>query len=428
MRNTAIIDVRGRRVWDSRGWPTVEVDVITEGGGRGRAMAPGGMSTGSREALELRDGGAAFGGKNVAGAVRGINDEVARALRGHDAMDQEGCDARLVSLDGTPNLSRLGANAIIATSMAVAHAAAHCASLPLWSHLRGGRAVQLPMPEVQIFGGGAHAAGASRIQEFMIIPVGAHSYVEALDWAAEVYRAAALLLDEQGLRRGTADQGGYWPLDAGDEPTLALIVRAIERAGLAPGRDIGISMDVAATQLAVAGGYRLSGDRRMDAAEVSDLLERWLRRYPIVAIEDPLGESDFDGMRAITAAIGDRVEIIGDDFLGTRASRVEEAARGGACNTALIKPSQAGTLTAARAAFDAARTAGWNAVVSGRSGDTEDTTVMHLAVGWGATQIKVGAFARSERMAKWNEGIRIAEASGGDGLLPARSQFPWSHG
>lgn len=425
--STEIVDVRGRRVWDSRGRPTVEAEVTLECGARGRAIAPAGASTGSGEAVDRRDGGGAFGGYDVRRAAAAVNGEIADALAGLDAEDQAGVDRRLVELDGTANKRRLGGNATIATSMAVAHAAAAASGRPLWQHLGGLSAHVLPLPEIQIFGGGAHAARRVDIQDFMVMAVGAGSFEEALDWTAEVYRAAGLLMAEAGLLQGVADEGGFWPAFGSNEDALDMLLRAIERAGYRPGDEVAISLDVAASELGRGGRYRLGLERReLDAAGLSEMLLGWLDRYPIVSVEDPLGEDDEKGLAEFTRAAGDRIQIIGDDFLVTNAARVRRAAEAGVCNAVLVKPNQAGTLSETRAAFDAAREAGWGAVISARSGETEDVTIVHLAVGWGAHQLKVGSFARSERMAKWNEGIRIAEALGERGALPPRDVFPWN--
>ena len=429
--SSEIVAVKGRRVWDSRGRPTVEAEVHVAGGAVGRAIAPAGASTGSAEAVDKRDGGAAFGGLDVTAAVTAVQTEIAAALCGRDVTDQAGADQALIALDGTPDKSRLGGNALVATSMAVAHAAAARAGQPLWRYL-GGDAdnFALPLPEIQIFGGGAHAARRVDVQDFMVIAIGAGSYAQALDWTAEVYRSAGTIMSEAGLMQGVADEGGFWPAFASNEQALDYLLRAIEGAGFTPGSDVAISLDIAATDFAQDGKYRLArDDRQVDSDSLSDMLLGWLDRYPIVAIEDPLGEDDADGMAKFTAAAGDRVEVIADDFICTTAARIEAAAAIGACNTALIKPNQAGTLTEARQALDAASAAGWEAIVSARSGETEDVTIVHLAVGWGVKQLKVGSFARSERMAKWNEGLRIAEALRQDGgTLPARESFPWGRG
>ncbi|RLA38026.1 MAG: phosphopyruvate hydratase [Gammaproteobacteria bacterium] len=426
--NDAIASVHGRRVWDSRGRPTVEVEVALAGGVVGRAIAPAGASTGSAEAVDRRDGGEAFGGYDVRDALAAVDGEIADLLRGRSVTDQVGIDTAIIELDGTPNRSRLGGNALVATSMAVAHAAACAQGVPLWRYLAGERRkLLMPLPEIQIFGGGAHAGRRVDVQDFMVIAVGAGSYAQALDWTAEVYRAAGLIMADAGLLQGVADEGGYWPAFTSNEQALDFLVRAIERAGFIPGDDLAISLDIAATDFGRDGRYRLArDDREVDADGLAEMLLGWLARYPIVAIEDPLGEDDATALARFTAAAGPRVEVIADDFICTNAQRIRDGAALGACNTALIKPNQAGTLTETRTAFDAAREVGWESVVSARSGETEDVTIVHLAVGWGARQLKVGSFTRSERMAKWNEGLRIAEALDQDGgRLAPRSSFPW---
>ena len=424
-----IESVIGRRVWDSRGRPTIEAEVHLASGAVGRAIAPAGASTGSGEALDKRDGGRAFGGLDVMGGVGAVNGEIADALRGLDANDQVSADRVLIELDGTPNKSRLGGNALIATSMAIAHAAAADAKMPLWQFLGQNRTDYcLPLPEVQIFGGGAHAGRRVDVQDFMVIAVGAANYEQTLEWTAEVYRAAGKIMADAGLYQGVADEGGFWPAFDSNEQALDYLVRAIEGAGFTPGQEIAISLDIAATDFGKAGRYRLATDgKTVDSDGLTEMLLQWIERYPIVAIEDPLGEDDPDAMAAFTAAAGDNVEVVADDFICTTASRIEEALAIGACNTALIKPNQAGTLTETKAALEASRKAGWQAIVSARSGETEDTTIVHLAVGWGVRQLKVGSFTRSERMAKWNEGLRIAEqlAQSG-GRLAARESFPWN--
>ena len=426
--STEITHVIGRRVWDSRGRPTIEAEVHLQSGASGRAIAPAGASTGSAEAIDKRDGGDAFGGYDVMQGIAALNGEIAESLCGMDAVDQERADRRLIDLDGTPNKSRLGGNALIAVSMAVAHAAAADAGMPLWQFLGKGREdFFLPLPEIQIFGGGAHAARRVDVQDFMVIAVGAHSYAQALEWTAEVYLAAGRLMHEAGLMQGVADEGGFWPAFDSNEQALDYLMRAIERAGLTPGEDMAISLDIAATDFCRDGQYQLSKDRKIvDADGLSEMLLHWIGHYPIVAIEDPLAEDDTETMAKFTAAAGDKIEVVADDFVCTSANRIQAAAAAGACNTALIKPNQAGTLSETRAALEASREAGWESIVSARSGETEDTTIVHLGVGWGVKQLKVGSFARSERMAKWNEGLRIAESLGqGSGRMASRKRFPW---
>ena len=413
MTTTNIATVHGRRVWDSRGRPTVEAEVMLEGGAIGRAIAPAGASTGSGEAVDLRDGGARFGGLDVMEALDNISSDIAQAVEGRDATDQAEVDAAMISLDGTDNKQRLGGNAIVAVSMAVAHAAAAASGEPLWRYLAGGQPVSLPLPEIQIFGGGAHAARRVDVQDFMVMCPRAGSFAEALDITAEVYRAAGGLLAERGLLQGVADEGGYWPAFASNEEALDMLVRAIERAGFTPGHEAAISLDIAASSFGRDGRYRLAlDDRALDTDALIDMLLRWVERYPIISVEDPVGEDDAAGFRRFTAAVGGRVQVIGDDFLVTNAARVRAAAAAGSVTAVLIKPNQAGTLTETKDALEAARGAGIATIVSARSGETEDVTIVHLAVGWNAGQLKVGSFTRSERMAKWNEALRIEEGFG----------------
>ena len=427
MSKTRIAGVQGRRVWDSRGRPTVEVDVTLEGGAMGRAIAPAGASRGSAEAVDLRDGGDAFGGLDVRRAIAGIGAEISNVLVGLDSREQEVVDGALVSLDNTENKARLGGNATVAVSMATAHAAANVIGVPLWQYLGGNNAGPMPLPEIQIFGGGAHAAQRVDVQDFMVIATGAEDFATALDWSAEIYRAAGQIMDEQGLLQGVADEGGYWPAFDTNEAALDNLMVAIERAGLVPGEQVSISLDIAASEFGAAGRYRLGLEKReLDSDALCELLIGWIERYPIVSIEDPLGEDDETGLQKFTAAVGGRVQIIGDDYLVTNAKRVEDAAACGACNALLCKPNQAGTLSEAKAAADAAIKAGFGVIVSARSGETEDATIVHLAVGWSAPQLKVGSFARSERMVKWNEGLRVLETLPGGGRLPSRSLFPWN--
>ena len=414
MSNSEIIGVRGRRVWDSRGRPTIETEVTLASGALGRAIAPAGASTGSGEALDLRDGGTRFGGLDVMQAVGHVNGEIARALRGHDVRDQDDIDRALIALDGTPNKVRLGGNAIVATSMAVLHAAAAQARLPLYAYLLGDRPAVMPLPEIQIFGGGAHAGRRVDIQDFMVVALKARSFAEALEWTAEIYRAAGTMMSERGRLQGVADEGGFWPAFDSNEAALDALVSAIERAGFTAGDDIAISLDVASSEFYRNGAYHLAlDDRALDSDAMATMLIDWLDRYPIVSIEDPLAEHDSEGMTRFTKAVGHRVQIVGDDFLVTNATRLRKAAVLPACNAILVKPNQVGTVSETLAAVEAARAANWGAIVSARSGETEDVTIVHLAVGWNVLQLKVGSFARSERMAKWNEALRIEEALAG---------------
>ncbi|MDQ6640349.1 MAG: phosphopyruvate hydratase, partial [Pseudomonadota bacterium] len=385
-------------------------EVALAGGAVGRAIVPAGASKGSREAHELRDGGAAFGGLDVMQAVAHIDGEIARAVTGLRADDQAALDARLIELDGTPDKSRLGANATLAVSMAAAHAAAAARRVPLYEYLGGAEATLLPMPQIQIFGGGVHAGRRVDIQDFMIVCPAAKSFAEALEWTAEVYRHAGLAMQARGANFGVADEGGWWPDFATNEQALAALVEAIERAGYAPGEQVAIALDIAASELGRAGRYTLGLEaKELDSDALIELLLRWIDSYPIVSIEDPLGEDDADAFARFTRAAGDRLQIVGDDFLVSDAALVRRAAALGAANAVLLKPNQRGTLSETRAAWEAAKAVGYAGIVSARSGETEDTTIVHLAVGWGTGQLKVGSFARGERMAKWNEALRIEE-------------------
>ena len=426
MTDSTITQVHGRRVWDSRGRPTVEVEVHLASGVSGRAIAPAGASRGSNEATDLRDGDKAFRGLGVTHALAHVNGEIASLLIGRSAVRQEQIDAALIALDGTLNRSRLGGNAMIASSMAVLHAAAASNHQPLYAYLAQGKPVRLPLPEIQIFGGGAHAGRRVDVQDFMIVPLGAQTFEDATVVTAEVYRAAGELMSDAGRLYGVADEGGFWPAFDSNEDALTMLMRAIERAGYRPLDDVGVSLDIAASEFGSSGRYTLGLERReLDTDGMCELLLSWIARYPIVSIEDPLAEDDVAGLKRFTAAAGARVQVVGDDCLVTSAKRVKKAAATGACNAVLIKPNQAGTVTEAKAALDAGKLAGWGTIVSARSGETEDVTVAHLAVGWDAGQLKVGSFARSERMAKWNELLRIEEALGraasfaGRGVLPA---------
>jgi len=405
-----IKQVCGRQVWDSRGWPTVEVEVILENGRSGRGMAPAGASRGMHEAVELRDGGQVLGGKGVHQALAGIAKEIAPALIGMAVSDQALIDQTMIALDGTPNRSRLGGNAIVATSMAVLHAAASDAGLPLWRYLANDQPVRLPLPQIQIFGGGAHAGRRIDIQDLMVIAIGAKSFAQALEMTAEVYHSAGRIMAQRGLLQGIADEGGWWPAFDSNEQALDTLVRAIEGAGYVPDQDVGIALDIASSEFGKNGNYRLALEStEYDSDGMCELLLKWLDRFPIVSIEDPLAEDDEKGLIAFTRAAGARVQIIGDDFLVTNAQRVTDAAARGACNAVLLKPNQAGTISETRAALKAAQDAGFGTIVSARSGETEDVIIVHLATGWNAGQLKVGSFARSERMAKWNEALRIEE-------------------
>ena len=412
---STISSVDGRRVWDSRGHPTVEVDVTLASGRRGRAIAPAGASRGTHEAIDLRDGGAALGGRDVSRAIANVNGPIRRALVGRDARDQEGADAALLALDPSPTKAMLGGNATVATSLAVLHAAAADAELPLWRHVaeRYGESPSLPLPEIQIFGGGAHAGRRVDVQDFMIMVPGAADLDEVMAVTSEVYFAAGDIMASRGRAAGVADEGGWWPVFDSNEEALETLVAAIEKAGERPGERVVISLDVAASELGDANGYRLAlEDRELTSDDLIETLGRWLDDYPIASIEDPLAEDDAEGMAEFSRRFGERVQIIGDDYLVTRAARVVDAAAAGACNAVLIKVNQVGTVTEAVETFRAARASGWGTVVSARSGESEDVSISHLATGLGAGQLKVGSFQRSERTAKWNECLRIGDELG----------------
>jgi len=410
-----IVDVLARSVWDSRGRATVEAEVAVKGA-RGRAIAPAGASTGSGEAksIEARQ------------AVHLINTEVRSLLKGKNLV-QESIDRLLIDLDGTPDKSRLGGNGIVAVSLACAQAAAAAAKKPLWQFLAGKRALAMPVPQIQIFGGGAHAHGRMDVQDFMVVCIGAGSFTESLQWTAQVYQAAGARLAKRNALHGVADEGGWWPAFKTNEEALAELTGAISDAGFEPGADIGIALDIAASQLWRGGRYHLALEKRtLSAEQLHAMLLGWIERYPIISIEDPFAEHDAEAMASFTRTAGSRVQIVGDDFFVTSEERLLDGKAKGACNAVLLKPNQVGTLTETLACWRAAQDAGYGAIVSARSGETEDVSIVHLAVGWGVPQLKVGSFARSERMAKWNEGIRIEEALGGNKLpYPARKLFKW---
>jgi enolase 1/2/3 len=411
----AITRVLARQVWDSRGRPTIEAEVRLASGRSGRAVAPSGASTGSREALDLRDGGTRLGGYGVARALRGIAEEIAPALIGCDVADQRGIDSALIALDGTPQKTRLGGNALVAVSLAAAWAGAAAADEPLWRRLRrlAGlevEAAHIPLPTIQIFGGGRHAGNRIDVQDFLVLALSAKSFAEALEMTAEVYFAAAGLLKARGRLNGVADEGGIWPDFSSNEEGLELLTEAIDGAGLAPGRDIGVALDIAASSFGDASGYRLAlEDRRLSSEEMVEMLVRWCDAYPIVSIEDPVGEDDDRGFVAVTRRLGRSIQIIGDDYLTTNADRIAAAGEIGACNAVLLKANQCGTVSELIDASAAGRRIGWNTIQSGRSGESEDVSLSHLAVGLMSDQIKVGSMARSERTAKWNEVLRIEE-------------------
>jgi enolase len=412
---SAISGVHARQVWDSRGRPTVEVEVALANGATGRAIAPSGASTGRREALDRRDGGQRLGGYGVNLAVAAVNEVVAPALNGMNASDQAAIDTTLIALDGTVQKERLGGNAIVATSLAVAWAAAAGHREPLWRHLRKlagiTEAPRAPLPMIQIFGGGRHAGNRIDIQDYLIISLNAGSFAEACEQTAEVYIAAGKAMAKSGKLNGVADEGGVWPDFKANEEGLELLTRAIETAGFRPGIDIGIALDVAASSFFANGVYTLALEgKRLDTAQMIDFLESWVRDYAIVSLEDPLAEDDDVGFCEITRRLGKNIQIVGDDYFTTSAERVRHGAGIGACNATLLKANQCGTVTELIAAAAETKRLGWNAIQSGRSGESEDVSLSHLAIGLHSEQIKVGSMARSERTAKWNEVIRIEES------------------
>ncbi len=424
----AIKSIFARRVWDSRGRPTVEAEVTLNDGAMGRAIAPAGASKGTREALELRDGGDRFGGLDVMQAVGHVNGEISKALVGTKADNQSVLDQALIDLDGTVNKSNLGANATLAVSMAAAHAMAAASGMPLYRYLGNGEIGRLPMPQIQIFGGGAHAGRRVDVQDFMVVCPGATSFAQALEWTAEVYRHAGLLMAQRGSLFGVADEGGWWPDFSSNEQALEMLVLAIERAGFIPGDQVAIALDIAASEFGRQGQYRLGLESRaLDSDGLIEMLLGWIAKYPIVSIEDPLAEDDPAGFARFTQAIGHRLQIVGDDFLVSNANLIREAANLGAANTVLLKPNQQGTLSETLQAWNVAKEMGYSAIVSARSGETEDTTIVDLAIGWNVGQLKVGSFARSERMIKWNHALRIEEQLGAQASFAGGGVFRRTH-
>ncbi len=422
--STAIVAVRGLEVLDSRGNPTVEVEVVLDSGARGRAMVPSGASTGEHEAVELRDGGPRYLGKGVARAVGHVDGEIAAALCGADAVDQRAVDAALISLDGTPAKSRLGANAILGASLATAHAAAAARDLPLWRHVGGDDAHAMPVPMMNVLNGGAHADNNVDLQEFMVVPIGAPSFAEALRWGTETYHALKSVLRERGLATGVGDEGGFAPDLASNEAAIEALVEAVRRAGFAPGRDVAIALDPAMSELYRDGRYVLEGEgRTLDAdglvAWWADLVGRW----PIVSIEDAMAEDDWDGWAALTSALGDRVQLVGDDLFVTNAARLRRGIESRVANAVLVKVNQIGTLSETLETMSLASAHRYARVMSHRSGETEDATIADLAVATGCGQIKTGAPARSDRVAKYNRLLRIERDLGAAARYPGRAAF-----
>jgi enolase len=414
MTESAIRRVHAREILDSRGNPTVEVEVTLAGGAVGVAAVPSGASTGTHEAVELRDGDPArYGGKGVLRAVANVNAEIASAVDGREATDQAGLDELLVELDGTPTKARLGANAVLGVSLACARAAAAAIGQPLYRYLGGNEAATLPVPMVNILNGGRHAVGGTDFQEFMVLPLGAPTFSEGLRWAAETFHALGGLLRQRGLPTGVGDEGGFAPALPSNESAVELVLEAIEHAGYRPGDDVAIALDPAASELFAEGAYTLASEgRSLSAAELIDLWTDWSNRYPIVSLEDGLAEDDWPAWTSLTARLGDRLQLVGDDLLVTNVARLERAIAERAGNAILVKVNQVGTLSEAVTAVRTARAAGWGAVISHRSGETEDTTIADLCVALGTGQIKTGSMSRSERTAKYNRLLRIEEELG----------------
>ncbi|WP_198969469.1 phosphopyruvate hydratase [Xylophilus sp. ASV27] len=423
---SAIVDIVGREVLDSRGNPTVECDVLLESGVMGRAAVPSGASTGSREAIELRDGDKSrYLGKGVLKAVEHINTEISEAVLGLDASEQAFLDRTLIDLDGTDNKGRLGANAMLAVSMAVARAAAEESGLPLYRYFGGMGGMQLPVPMMNVINGGAHANNSLDLQEFMIIPVGAPSFREAVRYGAEVFHALKKIINERGMSTAVGDEGGFAPSVENHEAAIQLILEAIDKAGFTAGEQIALGLDCAASEFYKDGQYVLEGEGglKLSAAQWTDMLAAWCDKYPIISIEDGMAEGDWDGWKHLTERLGRRVQLVGDDLFVTNTKIFKEGIDKGIANSILIKINQIGTLTETFAAIEMAKRAGYTAVISHRSGETEDSTIADIAVGTNAGQIKTGSLSRSDRTAKYNQLLRIEEDLGDIAHYPGRAAF-----
>ena len=422
---SAIVDVIAREILDSRGNPTVEADVLLESGVMGRAAVPSGASTGEKEAIELRDGDKQrYLGKGVLKAVEYVNTEIAEAIIGLDAAEQAFIDQTMIELDGTENKARLGANSILAVSMAVARAAAEESGLPLYRYLGGSGKMSMPVPMMNVVNGGAHAVGGADMQEFMIIPVGAQSFREALRCGAEVFHALKAVLHKRGLPTTVGDEGGFAPSLGSNEGALKVIVEAIEAAGYAPGTDVAIGMDPAASEFYKDGKYHLKADKlALTSAQMVDLYAAWVDKYPIISIEDGMSEHDWDGWKALTDRLGKTIQLVGDDIFVTNTKILREGIKRGIANSILIKVNQIGTLTETFAAIEMAKRAGYTAVISHRSGETEDSTIADIAVATNVMQIKTGSMSRSDRLAKYNQLLRIEEDLGDTASYPGRDAY-----
>jgi len=422
---SAIVDIIGREVIDSRGNPTVECDVLLESGVMGRAAVPSGASTGSREAIELRDGDKSrYFGKGVLKACENINTEISEAIMGLDANEQAFLDRTLIDLDGTESKSRLGANATLAVSMAVAKAAAEESGLPLYRYFGGSGAMQMPVPMMNVINGGAHANNNLDLQEFMIIPVGAPSFREAIRYGAEVFHTLKKIINDKGLPTSVGDEGGFAPSVENHEAAIKLILQAIEQAGYEPGTQIALGLDCAASEFYKDGKYQLAGEgMSLSSADFTNLLVTWCDKYPIISIEDGMAENDWDGWATLTKALGKKVQLVGDDLFVTNTKILREGIQKNIANSILIKINQIGTLTETFAAIEMAKRAGYTAVISHRSGETEDSTIADIAVGTNSLQIKTGSMSRSDRMAKYNQLLRIEEDLGDIASYPGRGAF-----
>ena len=423
---SSIIDIVAREILDSRGNPTVECDVYLESGTMARAAVPSGASTGIREAIELRDGDKKrYGGKGVLKAVENVNGEIADAILGSEASDQAFIDRTMIELDGTENKGRLGANAILAVSMAVARAAAEESGLPLFRYFGGMGAVQMPVPMMNVINGGAHANNNLDLQEFMIIPVGAPSFKEALRYGAETFHTLKKIINSRGMSTAVGDEGGFAPKCESHEEAIELILEAVKQAGFEPGKDIMIGLDCASSEFFDNGKYvmKKSGGKAMTAEEWVGVLEGWVNKYPVISIEDGMAEGDWEGWKMLTEKLGDRVQLVGDDLFVTNPKILKDGIEKGVANSILIKVNQIGTLTETFEAIEMAKRAGYTAVVSHRSGETEDSTIADIAVGLNAGQIKTGSMSRSDRMAKYNQLLRIEERLGDCAVYPGKSAF-----
>jgi enolase len=422
---SSIVDIVAREILDSRGNPTVEADVLIESGVMGRAAVPSGASTGSREALELRDKDATrYGGKGVLKAVESINTEISEAIMGLDAQEQSFIDNTLIDLDGTENKGRLGANALLAVSMAVAKAAAEESGLPLYRYFGGSGAMQMPVPMMNVINGGAHANNSLDMQEFMIVPVGSRTFRDALRCGAEVFQSLKKLLDSKGMSTTVGDEGGFAPNLANHEAAIQLILEAIDKAGYQPGSDVVLALDCASSEFYKDGKYKLEGEGlELSPGQLADFLANWVDKFPIISIEDGMAESDWDGWKGLTERLGRKVQLVGDDLFVTNTRILREGIQRGVANSILIKVNQIGTLTETFAAIELAKRSGYTSVISHRSGETEDTTIADIAVGMNALQIKTGSLSRSDRIAKYNQLLRIEEDLGDVATYPGRAAF-----